>query len=347
MIKSLTSLRGIFIIFIFLHHCRQFYIGGGTMAVTFFFVLGGFSMALGYKDRIMQSDFCYKTYLIRRCIKFYPLHWLCLLASLPLISFSMAKIPIFFINASLLQTMVPVKGIYFSFNMVSWYLANTMIFAVVFPYIFNRIMQASPLNRGIIVFISAVFYAVVALFLPSKWYHAILYVSPIMRLFDFVFGIFLAIAYWKIKEKEDHIALNSILSQFLIFLIIVLLVVESCILSENIQMIAPVYWPFVGLLILIASLSGTSAVGGGKLIEYKCLQRLGELSFVIFLTHQLVVRYSKLLLDNIHFFDNNIAFIAFTLTLTLIVSIVVEKYILKPITQWLTKRIQPSMTARS
>lgn len=317
------------------------------MAVTFFFVLGGFSMALGYKDRVIQPEFSYKRYLIRRCIKFYPLHWLCLLASLPIVTFSLWKIPVFFLNASLLHTLVPIKGVYFSFNMVSWYLANTMIFAVVFPFIFKRIMQVSQLNRGIIVFISVVFYAAVTLFLPPKWYHAILYVSPIMRLFDFVFGIFLAIVYWKIKVGEKHFFSNSFISQSLIFIIIALLVIESCVLSENVQMVAPVYWPFVALLILIASLSDTSTAGGGILIEHKCLQRLGELSFTIFLTHQLIVRYSKLLLDNFRFFDYNMAFIAVTLLLTLIVSTVVEKYVLNPITQWLTKRSQPSMTARS
>ena len=317
------------------------------MAVAFFFVLGGFSMALGYKDRIMNPAFSYRNYLIRRCIKFYPLHWLCLLASLPLISLTLKKIPVFFINASLLHTLVPIKGVYFSFNMVSWYLANTLFFAVVFPFIFKRIMQASQFNRGAIVIISAIIYVTVVLLLPLKWYHAILYVNPIMRLFDFVFGVFLAIVYWKIKEREERIFSISLFSQSLIFIFIALLVIESCLLSENVQMIAPVYWPFIALLILIASLSGTSTAGSGKLIEHNYLQWLGELSFIIFLSHQLIVRYSKLLLDNIRFFDNYIVFIAFTLLLTLIVSVVVKKYVLNPITQWLTKRIQPSMTVRS
>lgn len=66
MIKSLTSLRGIFILFIFFHHCLHLYPGGGTMAVAFFFVLGGFAMTLGYKDKIMKEDFNYKQYLTRR-----------------------------------------------------------------------------------------------------------------------------------------------------------------------------------------------------------------------------------------------------------------------------------------
>ena len=56
MIKSLTSLRGLFILFIFFHHCLGLYPGGGSMAVAFFFVLGGYSMTLGYKDKVIKPD---------------------------------------------------------------------------------------------------------------------------------------------------------------------------------------------------------------------------------------------------------------------------------------------------
>lgn len=135
MIKSLTSLRGIFILFIFFHHCLNLYPGGGSMAVTFFFVLGGFAMTLGYKDKITSKDFDYKQYLTRRCIKFYPLHLLCILAVMPLafLSFTWLDVPKLAVNAVLLQTWVPIQKWYFSFNWVSWYLANTMFFAVVFP----------------------------------------------------------------------------------------------------------------------------------------------------------------------------------------------------------------------
>lgn len=79
MIKSLSSLRFIFILFIFLHHCRG-YVGGGSMGVAFLFVLGGFCMALGYKEKVLRDDFKYSQHLTRRLIKFYPLYWLCLFA---------------------------------------------------------------------------------------------------------------------------------------------------------------------------------------------------------------------------------------------------------------------------
>ena len=263
MIKSLTSLRGIFILFIFFHHCLNIYPGGGSMAVTFFFVLGGFAMTLGYKDKIESEGFDYKQYLTRRCIKFYPLHWLCILTVLPLVllSFTWLDVPKLMLNAALLQTWIPLKGVYFSFNAVSWYLANTMFFAVVFPFVFRWIAGASPKGKGLIAAVMAIIYVVVAVMIPEEKYHAILYISPYMRLLDFMLGIFLALGYLKLKERPME-KWNNAVCQIAIVSLIVLLVVESCILSENTTLFAPVYWIPVALLILIASLS--ERVGGGR-----------------------------------------------------------------------------------
>ena len=68
------------------------------------------------------------------------------------------------------------------------------------------------------------------------------------------------------------------------------------------------------------------------------MQRLGELSFVIFLTHQLVLRYTTELFD-MYELKNDIVYVIITLLLTSFVSIVLERYFLKPISKWLTKRI--------
>jgi len=348
MIKSLTSLRGIFILFIFFHHCLDLYAGGGTMAVTFFFVLGGFGMTLGYKERVLKPDFSFREYITKRCVKFYPLHWLTLLAAIPLVlqTFNWTQIPIFFVNALLLQTWVPLTHVYFSYNWVSWYLADTMFFAVVFPFLLRWIVNASSSGRGLIATAFAVTYAVVAIVIPVEMHHAILYISPYMRLIDFVFGIYLALVYMELKEKPIGFLSNNALAQFIVFSLIVLLVIESCIFSENIVLFAPVYWPFVALLILIASLSET--VGGGqKLLQNNLLQRFGEMSFTIFLTHQLLCRYTQPLFNRVLHLHNDVIYVIFTLTLTIIVSYLMDKYILTPITQWLTKRIRPSMIVRS
>lgn len=262
MIKSLTSIRGVFILFIFFHHCLDLYSGGGAMAVAFFFVLGGFGLTLGYKDKVKKSDFSYKQYLTRRFIKFYPLHWICLLATLPLVllSFNVKQIPVLAINAALLQTWIPFKAVYFSYNAVSWYLANTIFFAAVFPILLKWIINASTKGKILIAAGFALVYALVVVLLPLEWRHAILYISPIMRLTDFVFGVFLALGYLKLKECAVDKKLCMAL-QIAVIAAIALLVVESCLVSESTSMIAPIYWPLVAIVIVLASLSGTT--GGG------------------------------------------------------------------------------------
>lgn len=346
MIKSLTSLRGIFILFIFFHHCLNLYPGGGSMAVTFFFVLGGFAMTLGYKDRVLSPDFGYKQFLTKRFIKFYPLHWLCIIAVMPLLasSFGWKQIPILALNATLLQTWIPIKGVYFSFNAVSWYLADTVFFAVVFPFIFKWIYYASSKGRAVIATALLAVYVVVAILIPTEGYHAILYISPYMRLMDFVLGIFLALGYQKIKVHSLE-RKNNAVCQIAIFSIIALLVVESSLLSKNATLFAPVYWAPVALLILMASLS--EQTWGRQILECKWLQSLGELSFVIFMVHQIILRYTTVVFEQFLHFENDIVYVVTTLTMTIVVSIVVDKYLLKPITQWLTKKIQPSLTAHS
>ena len=344
MIKSLTSLRGIFILFIFFHHCLHIYPGGGTMAVSFFFVLGGFSMTLGYRDRVMSSRFDYKQYILRRGIKFYPLHWLTLMAALPfaLLAFNKWTVPEFVVNAALLQTWIPIKSVYFSFNGVSWYLANTMFFAIVFPFVLRFIMRCSKVGRAAMITAIVITYTLLVVLLPQEWYHAILYISPYVRLTDFVLGIFLGLAYLTLKEQKPEMQINNILWHFLVIALIGLLVAESCFLPETARLISPVYWLLVAALILITSIPN----GGDNLLENKYLHRLGELSFVIFMTHQLVIRYTSVAFGLFNF-KNDVIFVCTTLLLTIAVSALTDKYILKPVTQWLTKRIQPSMTARS
>lgn len=263
MIKGLTSLRGIFILFIFFHHCLNLYSGGGTMAVTFFFVLGGFSMTLGYADKVVSPDFNYKNYLTRRCIKFYPLHWLCVIAVMPmaLLVFNMHQIPILVANTALLQSWIPIKEWYFSFNWVSWYLADTMFFAIAFPFLCRRIVHTNRRSRLFIALSIVALYTAIVLVLPKDMYHAILYVNPYMRLTDFILGIYLALFYLKIKEQHVSLCNNGFLCQLIIIILIVILVIESCVLPENCTLIAPVYWPLVGGVILLASLNRTG--GGG------------------------------------------------------------------------------------
>ena len=348
MIKELTSLRGLFILFIFFHHLGV-YPGGGSMAVAFFFVLGGFSMTLGYKDRLSRPDFGYRQYITRRAIKFYPLHWLCLLAALPLVGLpsTMKQGGVFMLNAALMQTLLPLKPLFFSYNAVSWYLADTLFFAVVFPPLLRLILKASTRGRTVVATAISLLYAAAVISLPTKLYHPILYISPYARLVDFVFGIFLALAYMRLSKSGIVENLPKSTYLWIVFVVglILLLVIESCLLVGNpVINIAPVYFVPIGLLVLSASMLGRTG-GGYNILQNKYLLSFGDLSFTIFLTHQLVLRYGVILQNHLHV-NNGKAFALITLTTTIVGSYILDRYILKPITRWLTKRILQSMTAR-
>ena len=118
-INELTSLRGIFMMTIFLHHI-PLYDGAGYMAVSFFFVLSGFSLTLGYGDRIANNQFSYCQYIKRRFTRLYPIHWLCLILILPFVLYGIylggadirKEFYIFLLNSTLLQSFVPIKVIY-------------------------------------------------------------------------------------------------------------------------------------------------------------------------------------------------------------------------------------------
>ncbi len=349
MIKSLTSLRGIFILFIFFHHCLGLYPGGGTMAVSFFFILGGFSMTLGYRDRLQMPDFSYKNFIIRRAVKFYPLHWLCLIASLPLAlrHIDFKSIGLLGINAALLQSWIPLKSVYFSYNAVSWYLADTMFFALLFPALCRMIMRAGKYGKIMIAVVVVMIYSAVALLLPVGMRHAVLYISPLMRLGDFIFGIYIALAFIGLKGGSDQKRGDGIVvMQLFPLLLIALLVVESCLLSDVVRLFAPLYWPLIGALLLTSSFLGASR-GGQSWLDNKYLLCLGNMSFIIYMTHQLVLRYTSAVFVNTLHFECDIVYIITTLLLTFAVSVCVDRYILKPVTQWLTKKIRQSTTVRS
>lgn len=341
MIKSLTSLRGIFILFIFFHHAG-IYPGGGSLAVAFFFVLSGFSMMLGYKDKVIKTDFSYKQYITRRCIKFYPLHWITLVADIPLVLMSTLHlwlIPVFFVNAALLQTLIPIQEVYFSYNAVSWFLADIFFFAIIFPFV-SRYIIKSKLKKRIVIAVAIMFvYFFVALIVPSDFRHAILYISPYIRITDFIFGIFLALLYNRVYRENARCHKPSYSVLVAIIILVVALVAESFLLSSSLQLIAPLYWPLIAVLIIVASLPENGDV---PFLNNRILVCLGESSFTIFLVHRLVLRYTSKLVE----FDNILIYVVFCLVLTLIVTFLIDKFILIPITQWLTKKQQPSMTAQ-
>lgn len=351
MIKELSSLRGIFILFIFLHHMSVFPAGGG-LGVVFFFVLGGFVITLGYHQKVLHPNFNYGSYLAKRAFKFYPLHWMCLLAVLPLCFDSFSWLTFTF-NAALLHSWVPIEDFYFSYNSLSWYLADTLFFTVVFPFLFRWITYSSKQSKWVLGIVIVLAYIILAMLIPENRKNAILYINPIVRLLDFLVGIFAALFFLKIKEYQSVKRLfsdHSKLINWLIFLLIAASVVQAVIGHMLEIKLFPLYWPLIVAIIIITSLLGDGKLGG-LIISNKHLVKFGEYSFSFYMLHLIIIRYVYkfirpslcLLTDNRYVLQLMLLVVCFVITL--VITIVVHNYIYTPVTQWLTRRIQQSTTA--
>ena len=255
--NNLTILRGIFIIMIVLHHLNL-YEGGGTLGVAFFFMLGGFALSLGYYDKVSKSYFSFLQYFRRRCEKFFPLHWLCLLAILPLSFWSIINgtgnisdtlltlIP----NALLLQSLIPINSVYFSLNAVSWYLSATMILSVLFPCIVKGLNKLSDRSKIVTLIIILSAYFILVCFLPIEYRHPILYINPFVRVVDFIIGIYLFLLYRKITTNEQAIGYHNRLIVVISLMMIIWATITSFIASKDTVLIAAVYWVPLSVLIL-------------------------------------------------------------------------------------------------
>lgn len=316
------------------------------MAVSFFFILSGFSLTLGYKERFLSGSFSYKDFAKRRVSRLLPLHWICIIISLPLAVLGITGIGDFLLtlmfNASLLHSFVPIKAFYFSFNWVSWFVSAILFSALIFPFLLKTIVRIS--KRWLIVSAIAVVcvYLIVLNILPEDYYHPILYINPILRIVDFTIGICLALLFQRnIGEHKDIKAISSLTWNLMALLSFVVVIAISFLFSiSNTYSIAIIYWIPVG--IMIYSIASGSVVGGGKfrVLNNKVLNSLGNISFTFYMLHQLVMRWTQLVMKHVLQFDEseNLAYMIFVLIVTLALSYLCNIYFEKPVAKWLTRK---------
>ena len=203
----------------FLFHNNQIYPAGGQLGVSFFFLLSGFVMTLGYYDKIQLKDFNYRSFIVKRFCKLLPLHWITLVAASFIViasvfahEFKLELIPQFLANLFLLQSWIPCPDYYLSFNSVSWYLADTVFFIAIFPFLARYVNNIKHSIQFFIIGGALIAYTSLLMFLPHHLYAPVIYIHPLVRLLDFMIGMYLAlwakrallsiVLYSTIKGKE-------------------------------------------------------------------------------------------------------------------------------------------------
>lgn len=273
MIGSLQSLRFVFCIMIFLHHYtvdgESLFYAGGVCGVSFFMILSGFVMSAGYSEKVACPSFTRTRFFIKRLIRLYPLHLLCLLGFL-FLHFStlsvmgyLKLIP----NVLLLQSWIPVKGVYFSGNAVSWCLSDMLFFYAMFPVLsrgLNRLEHKKIYWRGISLLL---LYCSIMLWLPEAYCHQLLYISPAFRLIDFLIGMLVYKVYneWKTKGYDRRMNAWSYAQKSFIELFLVMFLTSIIMLVPQLDLryyCAALWWFVMPGMILYFALINKS--GGGN-----------------------------------------------------------------------------------
>lgn len=334
-IQEISSLRFIFIIAIFLHHTVA-YTGGGYLGVEFFFVLGGFVMTLGYKDRVLGSEFSYKGFIFRRIAKYYPLHWLCLAAILALMlltgEFGKDKVGPLILNAALLQSWVPLKSVYFSFNAPSWYLSTMLFLVAVFPFLLKGIEAILKSKRWTAVFFTALLGSYLVLFvtLKDESRHFWLYINPLVRLMDYILGILSACLFLSLKGKIR--GSSAVPLRILMYASLALLIFLSIVLETRYLMCSLIFAPLVCVLLILVSLE---PVGGRSVFSWKPLVFLGGFSFEIYMIHGVCLRYFDFIKNNYIGIDDKLLYVPVYLLLTVLMAIACRKLFVVPVSRYL------------
>lgn len=296
MIETLQSLRFIFFVMIFMSHFEYdglpAFDAGGDCGVSFFFILSGFVLSSAYGNKVSSDGFRYRQFMARRVKKLYPLHLLCLLAFVVINIRSMdaGTLVRLLPNLLLVQSWIPSAGFYFSANAVSWFLSDILLCYAVFPVVFRAVRRMTPMAlTGAWAAVLAA-YAVLLCNIPDAMTNAIVYVFPPVRTVDFAIGVTLwRVAVW-LKKRRIAVfesRLTATAAELAVFAALAMTLAAHPYVNLQIRT-ACLFWPVnVAIILLFACERQGGAVAW--LLRRKPLIWLGNISFPLFMVHQMAI----------------------------------------------------------
>lgn len=200
-LESLTALRFLFFVFVFLSHYmmgeNRVLPHGGAFAVVFFYMLSGFSMSYGYGDKI--DDMPYGKFVKKRLVQLYPMQLVThLLRAVPFLFIPLLsgvvdyeKITSFVLKLFFLEAWVPNENIIFGFNSCAWYLSPLVFCYFIFPLLFKWICKSSSKTLASAMLGYLFVYGICTRLIPEERQQVFIYAAPYFRFFDFALGIVL------------------------------------------------------------------------------------------------------------------------------------------------------------
>lgn len=318
MIDSLTSLRFFAAFAIVLHHARSIIFPADFMlgiplghGVSFFFVLSGFILAHVYSGKI-KSIHPYEFY-VSRLARIWPAHiftMLLVVILFPPVSWTQGAEPAWLVtllNGTLLQAIVPIPAYYFSFNSVSWSISTEMFFYLAFPFLLAHLDKTWHIKLIALLATGGLIATLLDLhkvnyYSPDKITifsgHGLAYISPALRIQEFFIGILLFKFYNSIKRYRFFNAVTCTILELLSIAAVILLtkkvLVFAYVQSGAGNVASGEFWGHCATGLLFGLIIVIFAFNRGilsKLLGLRFFVILGEISFAIYMLHQIVFRY--------------------------------------------------------
>lgn len=350
MLYPLTTLRFIFALMVFLSHSVFFMPGGeqahprlyatfheGFIGVSFFFILSGFILSYRYLNPADSGPLPVKRFWIKRFSRIYPIYLFSLVFAAGLGLDYLHRDPGGFfkelaLSVGMLQTLVADGRYSFNFNAPAWSVADEMIFYLLFPLLLriaNRPwLWYALLAAGIILVIGEM------LVTPPGAGSYTFYRNPFVRVLDFALGIAL---FQHFQRRPQHSWSRS-KGNFMEWSSVLILGLFLLFRNE-----VPLHWRYsayywIPMLVLIY----TFAKGAGQISAFFTKPfpvLLGEASYSFYLIHVPVAILLLIVFRKLGWTPGPAMYIGTHFILTLAGSVILFRFLERPLNRFLRSRL--------
>ena len=315
-LRPLTGLRFFAAALILCHHLREEFPRGpldqipGNLiqGVSFFFVLSGFILAHVYSERkpLGARDFMWL-----RFARLYPTHLAALLLPVFLLPWSRLGIDgsgvgmlagSFLAKLFLVDALLPMAPVQWSWNGASWSISTEMFFYLAFPFLLSRLgsnwLKVLGLSALLViaVYTTGVLggYGVVGPPVAMESVFQLGLTHPAGRGFEFVLGMCAYRAWRKWLEPRNFAAAWWTLVELSVLAVLAVWFLWGCRwIGLQLPLVVQLWlvpsgscWIFALLIPIIAGGQGLI----GRMLSTKLLIWLGEISFAVYMYHQTIIR---------------------------------------------------------
>ncbi|WP_244561918.1 acyltransferase family protein [Mesorhizobium australicum] len=267
------------------------------LGVSFFFVLSGFILTYQYRDFSRHSV---KAFYVARFARLWPIHLVTFLLVAIILQPQLLLSPMHamtaMLNLLLLHAWLPISGLVFSWNAPSWSISDELWFYLLFPFLARtkRLWAWLVVLIAIAAFIIFSFPIAKATLFEFSYVHAIMQ-HPAVRVVEFAVGVFAGRLFNAgLRIKGPAMALEATAIALMLLYGLTTITVQGFITSNVHQSLGVWYNQSGGLLVFAFAIFIFAQSDGpvSRLLAWRGLVLLGEISFSTYMVHQIIIRYA-------------------------------------------------------